>query len=206
MIGGFKMKFRSLFVLLALAALVSGCQSTSIRSAWFDTDFAGPPFRTVLIVGDIGSVADGRSSRTRSQRSCGPGRQRHRRTHGSARRPRVAGSDVCRRRHQQRRPGSAARQAARRGSAYAGVHDDGARRHGLGTRAVGQLHRTWIPVQQVTQYELATWKPSSSTCRRDNSYGRARRPRSIPGRSRRRRPIRRSHHRPACRSQIIVTR
>jgi len=55
------MRFRSLSVLLALAALVSGCQSTSIRSAWFDTDFAGPPFRKVMVVGDIGTTAGARA-------------------------------------------------------------------------------------------------------------------------------------------------
>ena len=44
------MNLRSLSILLALAALVSGCQSTSIRSAWFDTDFAGPPFRKVMVL------------------------------------------------------------------------------------------------------------------------------------------------------------
>ena len=54
------MNFRSTFVLLALVALVSGCQSTSIRSAWFDTDFAGPPFRKIIVVGSINSVSDGR--------------------------------------------------------------------------------------------------------------------------------------------------
>ena len=55
------MNLRSLSILLALAALVSGCQSTSIRSAWFDTDFAGPPFRKVMVVGDIGTTAGGRT-------------------------------------------------------------------------------------------------------------------------------------------------
>ena len=55
------MRFRSLSILLALAALVSGCQSTSIRSAWFDTDFAGPPFRKVMVVGDIGTTAGARA-------------------------------------------------------------------------------------------------------------------------------------------------
>ena len=55
------MRFRSLSILLALAALVSGCQSTSIRSAWFDTDFAGPPFRKVMVVGDIGTTAGART-------------------------------------------------------------------------------------------------------------------------------------------------
>jgi hypothetical protein len=54
------MNFRSTFALLALVLLVSGCQNTSIRSAWFDTDFAGPPFRKIMVVGSINSVADGR--------------------------------------------------------------------------------------------------------------------------------------------------
>jgi hypothetical protein len=53
-------KIRSLMVLLVLVALVSGCQSTSIRSAWFDTDFAGPPFHKIIVVGSINSVTDGR--------------------------------------------------------------------------------------------------------------------------------------------------
>jgi hypothetical protein len=54
------MNFRLTFVLLALVALVSGCQSTSIRSAWFDTDFAGPPFRKLIVVGSINNLTDGR--------------------------------------------------------------------------------------------------------------------------------------------------
>ncbi len=54
------MKFRSLFAVFALAALVAGCQSTSIRSAWFDTNFTGPPMRKVVVVGSINSVSDGR--------------------------------------------------------------------------------------------------------------------------------------------------
>lgn len=54
------MNFRSLFAVLVLAALVAGCQSTSIRSAWFDTGFTGPPMRKVVVVGSINSVADGR--------------------------------------------------------------------------------------------------------------------------------------------------
>jgi hypothetical protein len=55
------MRFRSMYALLTLAVLVSGCQSTSIRSAWFDTDFAGPPFRKVMVVGDIGTTAGARA-------------------------------------------------------------------------------------------------------------------------------------------------
>jgi hypothetical protein len=54
------MPSRTLFALLALAALVAGCQSTSIRSAWFDTDFAGPPMRKIVVVGDVGTTTDGR--------------------------------------------------------------------------------------------------------------------------------------------------
>ncbi len=54
------MKLRSLLGFLALTALVTGCQSTSIRSAWFDTDFAGPPVRKILVVGDVGTTAESR--------------------------------------------------------------------------------------------------------------------------------------------------
>jgi hypothetical protein len=54
------MNFRSAWALLVLAALVSGCQSTSIRSAWFDTDFAGPPMRRIVVVGIGNNVADAR--------------------------------------------------------------------------------------------------------------------------------------------------
>jgi hypothetical protein len=52
------MKWSSLFAVLALAAMVSGCQTTSIRSAWFDTDFAGPPIRKIVVVGEVGTTAD----------------------------------------------------------------------------------------------------------------------------------------------------
>ena len=54
------MNIRSTFALFALALLITGCQSTSIRSAWFDTDFAGPPMRKIIVVGSIENVADGR--------------------------------------------------------------------------------------------------------------------------------------------------
>ena len=54
------MKIREFSVLVAMVALVSGCQSTSIRSAWFDTDFAGPPMRKVVVVGGVNSVTGSR--------------------------------------------------------------------------------------------------------------------------------------------------
>jgi hypothetical protein len=60
MFRGSGMKFRSMLALAAVAALVSGCQSTSIRSAWFDTDFPGPPMRKLVVSGSAGSAAEGR--------------------------------------------------------------------------------------------------------------------------------------------------
>ncbi len=54
------MKYRSTIALLAVAALAAGCQSTSVRSAWFDTDFKGPPMRKVVVAGSINSVAEDR--------------------------------------------------------------------------------------------------------------------------------------------------
>jgi hypothetical protein len=59
--GKARMNCRSIFALVALVALVSGCQqTTSIQSAWFDTDFAGPPFRKVIVVGITDNVSDAR--------------------------------------------------------------------------------------------------------------------------------------------------
>ena len=54
------MNLRSMLALIAFAALVSGCQSTSVRSAWFDTGFAGPPMRKIVVSGEANSTADGR--------------------------------------------------------------------------------------------------------------------------------------------------
>lgn len=54
------MKPASLFVLLITAALAAGCQTTAIRSAWFDTDFAGPAFRKVVVTGDFATTAENR--------------------------------------------------------------------------------------------------------------------------------------------------
>jgi hypothetical protein len=54
------MKMRASLLLFALAALVGGCQTTSIRSAWFDSDFSGPPMRKIIVVGSTDSLANGR--------------------------------------------------------------------------------------------------------------------------------------------------
>ena len=54
------MRIRSPFLLLALVTLVAGCQTTSIQSAWYDTNFRGGPMRKIVVVGSVNSVADGR--------------------------------------------------------------------------------------------------------------------------------------------------
>ncbi len=54
------MNFRSTFAWVALVALVSGCQTTSVRSAWFDTDFTGPPMRKIVVAGSVNRTADER--------------------------------------------------------------------------------------------------------------------------------------------------
>jgi len=54
------MNIRSLFLPLALATLVAGCQSTSIQSAWYDTNFRGGPMRKIVVVGSVDTVSDGR--------------------------------------------------------------------------------------------------------------------------------------------------
>jgi FimV-like protein len=54
------MNFRSTFAWIALVALVSGCQTTSVRSAWFDTDFSGPPMRKIVVAGSVNRTADER--------------------------------------------------------------------------------------------------------------------------------------------------
>jgi hypothetical protein len=55
------MSLHSALLLFALATLVSGCQTTSIQSAWFDTNFGGGPMRKIVVVGSVNSVADGRA-------------------------------------------------------------------------------------------------------------------------------------------------
>jgi hypothetical protein len=54
------MNIRSIFLWAALLALLSGCQSTSIRSAWFDTDFTGPPLRKILVSASVSGSTEGR--------------------------------------------------------------------------------------------------------------------------------------------------
>ena len=48
------------WVAVALAALVSGCETTTLRSAWFDTEFSGPPMRKIVVLGGGISSTDSR--------------------------------------------------------------------------------------------------------------------------------------------------
>lgn len=48
----------ALAVAVAAAALLAGCASTSLKSAWFDSTWSGAAFRRVLVVGSGGNLAD----------------------------------------------------------------------------------------------------------------------------------------------------
>lgn len=54
------MKSTPLSATLALVALCAGCQTTAIRSAWFDADFKGPPMRKIIVVGDFNTTTSNR--------------------------------------------------------------------------------------------------------------------------------------------------
>lgn len=50
---------RSLLAFAALA-LLAGCQTTSIQSAWFDSSYKGGPFRKIVVIASDGTTADSR--------------------------------------------------------------------------------------------------------------------------------------------------
>ena len=50
---------RSLLAFTALA-LLAGCQTTSIQSAWFDSSYRGGPFRKIVVIASDGTTADSR--------------------------------------------------------------------------------------------------------------------------------------------------
>jgi uncharacterized OB-fold protein len=50
---------RSLIACAALA-LLAGCQTTSIQSAWFDSSYLGGPFRKVVVIASDGTTSDSR--------------------------------------------------------------------------------------------------------------------------------------------------
>jgi hypothetical protein len=54
------MTIRALFLPFALLMLLAGCQTTSIQSAWYDTNFRGGPMRKIVVVGSVDSISDGR--------------------------------------------------------------------------------------------------------------------------------------------------
>ena len=47
-------------VLVAVAALLTACASTTLQSAWFDTSYKGGQFRKILVVGVGANIADRR--------------------------------------------------------------------------------------------------------------------------------------------------
>jgi len=51
---------RSYALVWLVAMLLSGCASTTLQSAWFDSEFKGPPFKRVLVVGVTGNFTDRR--------------------------------------------------------------------------------------------------------------------------------------------------
>lgn len=55
------MNVRQVAGALVVAALCAGCQTTSIRSAWFDTDFAGPPMQRIVVVSEVGTAVENRA-------------------------------------------------------------------------------------------------------------------------------------------------
>lgn len=48
------------FTSLLAVALLAGCQTTSIQSAWFDTSYRGGPFKKIVVVASDGTTADSR--------------------------------------------------------------------------------------------------------------------------------------------------
>lgn len=51
---------RSFALVWLVAMLVAGCASTTLQSAWFDSEFKGPPFKRILVVGVTGNFTDRR--------------------------------------------------------------------------------------------------------------------------------------------------
>jgi hypothetical protein len=43
-----------------LGLLLAGCASTTLRSAWYDSSFTGPPMKRILVVGVTGNLTDRR--------------------------------------------------------------------------------------------------------------------------------------------------
>lgn len=47
---------RRIFALVTLlGSLLAGCATTTLRSAWYDSSFAGGPMKRILVVGVTGT-------------------------------------------------------------------------------------------------------------------------------------------------------
>jgi hypothetical protein len=53
-------KIRKFASIALLGLLLSGCASTTLQSAWFDSEYKGGAFKRILVVGVTGSFADRR--------------------------------------------------------------------------------------------------------------------------------------------------
>lgn len=151
------MKLRSAFAWIALATLVSGCQTTSIRSAWFDTDFAGPPLRKIVVSARVGGTAESRGVEDAFVEKLRASHQEHRvRPHGPPGPARHADPAFSAAVAGARGARPVAHRLARR--RYPGpVSTTMVRGMGWGRGSWGgTAHTTVIPVQQVSQYDLAT--------------------------------------------------
>ena len=49
-----------LIIMLSVVVLVAGCQTTTIRSAWFDTSYRGGPMKKIVVIASDGTTADSR--------------------------------------------------------------------------------------------------------------------------------------------------
>jgi hypothetical protein len=54
------MPFLRSLIVFAVVALLAGCQTTSIQSAWFDSSYKGGPLRKVVVIASDGTTADSR--------------------------------------------------------------------------------------------------------------------------------------------------
>ena len=54
------MTFIRPLIAIAALALLAGCQTTSIQSAWFDSSYRGGPFRKIVVIASDGTTADSR--------------------------------------------------------------------------------------------------------------------------------------------------
>jgi hypothetical protein len=54
------MPFIRSLIACAAFALLAGCQTTSIQSAWFDSSYRGGPFTKIVVIASDGTTSDSR--------------------------------------------------------------------------------------------------------------------------------------------------